>query len=169
MKSDESNIIVCKDGYRIVGIENSKKGVFVYGTKRDAVIDTNFADTATSLTMTKFPTNDCYQSAEVISSFSIFYIYKANNAYFLKVSASALAFHADKIFQCLLDRYKCTKPIIYAGEIGWHDGLVSIDPENVRQGEEVANILEDQPQPFAAILKHSARELYFDILPLVVY
>lgn len=58
-------VYMCKNGIRIVGIDNVKKGVFVYGTRREATIEKDFIDTATSLTHTTYPTNDCYTSVEV--------------------------------------------------------------------------------------------------------
>lgn len=170
LKSDESNVIMCKHGMRIVAIENSSKGVFLYGTRRTANIDSQFVDTATALTLTKYPTNDCYSSADVSFNLPLpLHLFDITCCVFspLQLSAKALAFHAETMYQCLLDRHKCSKPIIYAGEVGWHAGLVSINPDNVTQGKEVADILEDQPQPFASILKLSSRELYLDILPLV--
>lgn len=66
LKSDESRVIVCKNGYRIVGIENSKNGVFIYGTGREATISQNYVDTATALTNVEYPMDSFYNSAEVI-------------------------------------------------------------------------------------------------------
>lgn len=75
--------------------------------------------------------------------------------------------HAGKMYQALLDDYKCSKPVIYAGELAWHDALVSIQSDTVQEEVSVGTLLEDQPQPFGEMLKLTASELYLDILPIV--
>lgn len=68
LNSDESKVYFCLHGIRVVGIDKSDKGCFVYGVKRQITLDEKWIETATAKTCLQHPQDECYKSAEVIIS-----------------------------------------------------------------------------------------------------
>lgn len=84
-----------------------------------------------------------------------------------QLSAKCISVFVVAVYDAIIDDFKVGKPVIYAGELNWQDGFISIESSAIQEGISVGTIFEDQPQPFAEILKVAAEELYLDVLALV--